>query len=195
MHDIIATLTDTSLKVLDRVTSEVVIDQLSVHEDLAGKAGPLIGPTQVTEFNAPYFRSVWQLVSSRGTRLFDMDSDGNVEPVLDLFLACGLNSMHPMEPAAGMDIVALRKKYGSRLAIRGGINKHVLRESKNAIRAELEYKLQPIMHQGGIAFGLDHRIPNGTPIDLYRYYVDLGREILHIPPRSAQSTGWQRMAF
>jgi hypothetical protein len=195
MHDILATLRETSLRVLEQITDVIVIDQLSVHEDLAGKAGPLIGPTQIKEYIAPYFQEVWDLVSSRGTRIFDMDTDGNVDRVLDLFLECGLNSMHPMEPAAGMDIVSLRKKYGTRLAMRGGINKHVLRESKDAIRAELEYKMQPSMHHGGIAFALDHRIPNGTPIEHYRFYVDLGRELLGLPPRSHQMHGWQRMAF
>ncbi len=40
----------------------------------------------------------------------------------------------------------------------GGIDKHVLRRSKEEIRRELEYKLQPLMQQGGMVFGLDHRI-------------------------------------
>ena len=31
---------------------------------------------------------------------------------------------------------------------------------------------------GGMVFGLDHRIPNGTPLALYRYYVDKVWEIL-----------------
>jgi uroporphyrinogen-III decarboxylase len=195
LHDIIDTLKETSLRVLERVTDQIVIDQLSVHEDLAGKSGPLIGPRQFEEFVRPYFREVWDLVSSRGTKIFDMDSDGNVTPLLDDFLASGLTSMHPMEPAAGMDIVQLRKKYGKRLAMRGGIDKHVLRESKEAIRKELEYKIPALMGTGGIAFGLDHRIPNGTPIENYRYYVDHGRELLGLPPRTESVKGWQRMAF
>jgi uroporphyrinogen-III decarboxylase len=195
LHDIIGTLKETCLRVLEQVTDELVIDQLSVHEDLAGKSGPLIGPKQFEEFIRHYFGAVWELVSSRGTRIFDMDSDGDVRPLLDHFLAAGLNSMHPMEPAAGMDIVEVRKKYGSRLAIRGGIDKHVLREGKEAIRAELEYKIPPLLKSGGVALGLDHRIPNGTSIENYRYYVDAGREILGLPPRSPVRTGWQRMAF
>lgn len=195
MHDIIATLADTSLRVLDRVSSSLVIDQLSVHEDLAGKAGPMIGPAQIETFIKPYFTAVWDLVRSRGTRLFDMDSDGNMWRVLDAFLECGINSMHPMEPAAGMDIVEVRKRYGKRLAIRGGIDKHALRLGPEAIRAELAHKMQPFMREGGIAFGLDHRIPNGTSIDNYRFYVDHGREILGIPPRTPASRGWRRMAF
>jgi hypothetical protein len=195
LHDIIDTIRATSLQVLERVTDHLVIDQLSVHEDLAGKAGPLIGPKQCTEFLVPYFAEVWDLVSSRGTTIFDMDSDGNVNPILDVLLSSGMNSMHPMEPAAGMDVVELRKTYGKRLAMRGGIDKHVLREGKEAIRRELEYKMQPLMREGGIAFGLDHRIPNGTPLENYRYYVDLGREMLGLPPRSEDRRGWRRMAF
>lgn len=195
MQDILSTMTRTALAVLERVTDHLVIDQLSVHEDLAGKAGPLIGPAQVDEYIRPYFRAVWDLVSSRGAKIFDMDSDGNVNVLLDSFLACGLNSMHPMEPAAGMDIVELRKRYGKRLAIRGGIDKHVLRQGKDAIRNELEYKMQPLMRQGGIAFGLDHRIPNGSSLENYRYYVDTGRALLGLPPRSSGRSGWQRMAF
>ena len=103
--------------------------------------------------------------------------------------------MLPNEPAAGMDIVALRKEYGERLSLVGGIDKHVIRRSKEEIRAELEYKMQPLMRAGGTVFGLDHRIPNGTPIEHYRYYVALGREILGLPPLDGQRCGWARMAF
>ena len=92
-----------------------------------------------------------------------------------------------------MDIVELRKKYGNRLAFKGGTDKHVLRQGKQAIRKELEYKLQPLMQQGGTVFGLDHRIPNGTPIKDYRYYVDTAREILGLP--AGNGSWWSRMAF
>ncbi len=195
MHDIIHTITETSFKVLERISDKLVIDQLSVHEDLAGNDGPMIGPSQIEEFIKPYFRTIWELVSSRSTQIFDMDTDGNFNAILDILLDCGLNSMHPFEPAAGMDVVEIRKKYGSRIAMRGGIDKHVLRKTKEEIRREIEYKMQPIMQEGGISFGLDHRIPNGTPIENYRYYVDLGREILGLPPRTPGKKGWQRMAF
>lgn len=193
--DIMKTMTDTSFKVLDRVSDELIIDQLSVHEDLAGKTGPLIGPNEIEAYVKPYFRKIWEMLSSKGTRLFDMDSDGNVNPILQALIGSGINSMHPFEPAAGMDIVEVRKRYGNQMVMRGGIDKHVLRQDKNAIRAELEYKMQPLMQQGGCVFGLDHRIPNGTPLENYRYYVDTGREILNLPARNPKDKGWARMAF
>jgi len=196
LKDIIQTLSDTSIKVYERITEKLVIDQLSVHEDMAGANGPLIGPDEINEFIKPYFSTIWDLLSSRGTKLFDMDSDGDMRPILDVLLESGLNSMHPFEPAAGMDIVEIRKKYGKRLAIRGGINKFALARGKEEIRNELEYKMQPFMiEQGGTVFGLDHRIVNGTTVENYRYYVNLGREMLNLPPLDSKRKGWTRMAF
>ena len=152
VKDIIQTLSDTSVKVFERITEKLVIDQLSVMEDMAGKTGPLIGPDTINEYIRPYYSRLWELVSSRGTKLFDMDSDGDLNPVIDILLDSGLTSMHPFEPAAGMDIVEIRKKYGKRLAMKGGINKFVLTLGKLEIRKELEYKMQPFMvDQGGIA--------------------------------------------
>jgi uroporphyrinogen-III decarboxylase len=191
MHDIMDTLRDTSVRVLERVA----VDELCVHEDMAGKSGPLIGPKQITEFVAPYYQACWDVASGRGTRLFNQDSDGDMGPVIDAFLDCGVNVMHPFEPAAGMDSVAVRKKYGTRLAMLGGIDKHVLRKSKTDIDRELEYKMQPLMQKGGTAFALDHRIPNGTPLENYRYYVGRAREILGIAPLDGSQKGWARMGL
>lgn len=195
MQDILDTVRETAVKVYERLTEKLTIDQLFVHEDLAGKSGPLIGPAQVQQFIRPYYRAVWDLLAERGTKIFNMDSDGNLNPVIDAFLECGVNVMHPMEPAAGMDIVELRKKYGNRLAILGGIDKHVLRTTKEEIRRELDYKLQPLMQQGGTVFGLDHRITDGTPLENYRYYVRMGRDMLGLPPLDGTRQGWGRMGF
>jgi uroporphyrinogen-III decarboxylase len=194
--DIMATLTDTATRVLQRLVGKVTIDQLSVHEDFAGKSGPLIGPTQIRQHLRPYYRACWAIAQEAGAQIFQQDTDGNVNAVIDDLLDCGLTCIFPMEPAAGMDIVALRRKYGRRLAMLGGLDKHALRHGREAIRKELEYKLQPLMRDGGgMVFGLDHRIPNGTPLEAYRYYVQLGRELLGLPPRDPQARGWGRMAF
>ena len=94
-----------------------------------------------------------------------------------------------------MDIVKLREKYGHKIAFRGGIDKHVLRRTKEEIKAEVDYKMQPIMMEGGIVFGLDHRITNGTPLENYIYYVNYAREKLGLEPYEKAEKGWGRMAF
>lgn len=178
IHDILQTIGDTAFKVLDRVSKETQIDLLSVHEDMAGKSGPLAGPAQIQEFIAPYYRKIWDLLRDRGARVFDQDSDGDMNPVIDAFLDAGVNCMHPMEPAANMDVVELRNKYGTRLAFYGGIDKHVIRRSKEDITNELEYKIPPMVKTGGCVLALDHRIPNGTPLENYRFYIQKAWEIM-----------------
>jgi uroporphyrinogen-III decarboxylase len=177
VQDMLDTFQDTALRVLEAVTAQVPVDLLAVHEDMAGKPGPLIGPRLVKQFIAPYYRAVWDLLQEHGARLFEQDSDGNMEAVIPAFLEAGVNLMYPIEPAAGMDIVRLRLAYGKRLAFRGGIDKHVLRRSQAEILAELEYKLPPIMRTGGCVLGLDHRVPNGTPLANYRFYINKVWEI------------------
>lgn len=156
IEDIIGTLQDTAFQVLDRISSRLVIDNLFVHEDMAGKSGPLVGPNIVREFIAPYYRAVWDLVHSRGCKLFSQDSDGNMEPVMDAFIEAGVNVFYPCEPASGMDIVALRQKYGKTVAFKGGLDKHVLRRSKEEIRRELEY-------QDAAVYAGRHGICAGSP--------------------------------
>ena len=178
IHDMLTTMGETAFRVLERVTAKVPIDMLSVHEDMAGKSGALAGPIQIREFIAPYYRRVWDMVRERGARLFDQDSDGDMNSVIESFLEAGITCMHPMEPASNMDIVKVRERYGHRLAFYGGIDKHVLRRSREEIRAELEYKIPPMLESGGCVLALDHRIPNGTPLANYRYYINTVWELI-----------------
>ena len=177
LHDMLQTFGDTAVRAIEHVQ----LDQLFVHEDMAGRSGPLFGPRQIEEFVAPYYQRVWAVARERGARLFKQDSDGDIRPIIPVLLAAGLNFIYPCEPAAGMDIVKLREQYGTRLAFMGGIDKHVLRRSQEEITAELEYKIPPMVRTGGCILGIDHRIPNGTSLAHYRFYVQKAWDILKRP--------------
>lgn len=191
--DMLAVMADTALKVYERVSSILTIDCLCVHEDMAGKSGPLAGPSQVRKFIAPYYRRIWEPLQSAGAALFSQDSDGNMEAVIEPFLEAGINVFYPCEPAAGMDIAALRRKYGTRAAFKGGLDKHALRGGIEDVERELSRKICAETMGGGTVFALDHRIPNGVPIQNYRYYVRRGRELLGLPP--AEPSPFVPMAF
>ena len=193
IEDMMQTFGDLMDSALEVILNETPVDLVTVHEDMAGASGPMIGPKLVREFISPYYRRVWDKAKQGGARLFSQDSDGNIEALIDEFLDAGINCMYPMEPKAGMDILKLRKKYGKKLAFKGGIDKFALRGSREDIRRELEYKLVSPLTGGGTAFALDHRIPNGISIDNYRYYVNLGREMLGLEP--CAEGPFVRMAF
>lgn len=191
--DMLETMADTCVKVIERVSEIVPIDCISIHEDMAGKSGPLFGPKQIREFMKPYYQKIWSCARAHGASIFSQDSDGDMRPVIEEMIDCGVTCIWPCEPAAGMDIIELRKKYGNRVTFKGGIDKHVLRKDPEAIRAELEYKMAAPCLGGGTVFAIDHLIPNGVPISNYRYYVEYGRKLLGLPP--IEGEGWGRMCF
>ena len=193
IEDMLNTFADTALRNLEIVSSVCPVDQLHIHEDMAGKTGPLLGPNMVREFIAPYYRRLIDAARAQGARIFSQDSDGYMVPDIGAFLESGLNCMYPNEPQAGMDIVAIRKVYGKQLFLKGGIDKFALRKDPAAIREELERKLVPSVTKGGCVLGLDHRIPNGVSIENYRYYVNTAREMLGLEP--AHPEKHVRMAF
>lgn len=191
--DMLDTFADTVIKVFEALRGRVTVDNLFVHEDMAGKSGPLIGPSLYNEFVVPYYAKIWAAAKAQGAQIFSQDSDGNMNPLLEAVADSGVNLMFPMEPGSGMDIVEARKKLGNRMAFKAGIDKYALRGSLEDVRKEVEYKVGSLAKQQGIVFGLDHRIPNGVPIENYRYYVSLVKQLLNIPADEAGR--WTRMGF
>jgi hypothetical protein len=185
---------DMQARCMEIVLQQTPIDILFVHEDFAGKSGPLVGPNVVRSLFNPYYSRMWELARSGGAHIFDLDSDGHVEPVVDALLDGGINCLHPIEPAGGTDMVKLRKRYGERLILRGGIDKFALTRGRAAIDAELDHRLDPVLRGGGTMFGLDHRIPLEVSVDAYRYYVAGLRRRLGLPPYEEEKPGWCRMA-
>ena len=106
-----------------------------------------------------------------------MDSDGNINKLIAPWLEVGVNFHWPLEVAAGMDAVALRKKYGKHLTLVGNIDKQVFSKGKSAIHDEVMSKVPYLAETGGYFPSLDHNIPPDVPFGGFKYYVELLREI------------------
>jgi uroporphyrinogen decarboxylase len=163
--------------ILLRVFQDVRIDFIRFWEDMAYKAGPLISPAQFQKLMVPRYKKVTDFLHSRGVDVLHVDCDGNIDELIPLWLECGINFHWPLEVAAGMDAVALRKKYGKDLILSGNIDKRVFTRGKAAIKEEVMSKV-PFLVEGGAYFpSLDHGIPPDVPLEDFRYYINLLREI------------------
>jgi len=156
----------------------IQLDLVFCWEDMAGKNGPLLSPQTFKRYMVPAYRRVLDTAASVfNCRNATVDSDGNVELLIPLWLESGVNSIHPCEVAAGMDVVRLRKKYGHDLVLAGGIDKRILKKGKAAIDEELEYKLS-IAGEGGYFPQIDHSIPPDASYENFLYYRKRMKEIL-----------------
>ena len=156
IRDIVSHLTELWLAIAEEVTSMADFDACYFFEDMAGKQGPLVGPAVFREFMMPCYKRLLQFARARGVRHHIVDSDGNVEELIPLFLESGLTGMLPFEVRAGNDIERIRAQY-PRLEILGGIDKTALLD-RSRTDAELD-KVRRMMQAGGYIPFVDHAYP------------------------------------
>ena len=84
----------------------------------------------------------------------------------------------PLEAAADMDPVKIRKEYGKDLAFSGGIDKRELAKDKKAIDEELKKKIVPLLETGGYIPTVDHTVPPEISFENFLYYLKLKKEIV-----------------
>ena len=163
--------------VIEQMTSSAKIDAIDIWEDMSYRNGPMIGPTLFEEFMSPYYRRVIDCARSCGIEVFEVDSDGNMDVLTPLFLDVGVNKLLPFEVQAGMDIREVRKKYGKRLIIEGGLDKRALALGIDAIKEEVESKVPVLLRDGGYFPGIDHYVPPDVSLKNFEFFLDLVREM------------------
>ncbi len=157
-------------KVLLIAKDKIAIDFIGYHEDMAYKNGPLISPAMFREFMTPYYRRVSNIADNAGLDLRMLDSDGNIWELIPLWLEQGINILCPMEVAAGMDVVELRRRFGRDLRMTGGFDKRILAAGPKQISAELE-RIRPVIEDGGYIPTIDHGTPPDVSFANVRHYV------------------------
>jgi hypothetical protein len=167
-----AELTEFLLAFLDRALDGVEYDFAVFWEDMAYKTGPLLSPATYRRVFAPLYRRLTDRLHRAGIDVIMLDSDGCVDQLIPIWLDLGINYIYPMEVAAGMDVVALRRRFGPELRLGGGMDKRVLAQDRAAIRTMVEQKAS-LLREGGYVPGCDHGIPPDVPWANYRYYREL----------------------
>ena len=163
-------------KLYARILKDVKFDFVFVWEDMSYKNGPLISPALVREFMLPYYRELVGFFRSFGDYRFLLDSDGDVNALIPLFMEAGIDGMLPFEVAAGMDIRQVAAAYPD-LIIAGGLDKREIAKGRAAIDRELEAKLPALFKRGGYLPNLDHHVPPEISYADFRYYVERVREL------------------
>lgn len=154
------------------------LDYVGIWEDLAYRHGPLVSPRLSREFILPNYKKLTNFLRHNGIDVILVDTDGNPSALIPLLLEGGVNGLYPLEVAAGMDAVALRKEYGKRLLLIGNIDKRALFKGKSAIEKEVESKLPYLKERGGYIPSLDHTVSPDIPYQNYMYYINFLKKFL-----------------
>jgi uroporphyrinogen decarboxylase len=178
IEEMIECLTHLAVGLLNRVlASGVQLDWVMFWEDMAYKTGPLLSPAMYKRYCLSFYDRVMERLRAAGIPVVMLDSDGNIKELIPLWIDAGITVMHPMEVAAGMDVVELRKQYGKRIGFFGGIDKRALAGTREQLKAEVVPKLEYCFSEGGFIPACDHGIPPDVSFENYRFYRDLVRQV------------------
>lgn len=160
-------------KILEKVLMEIKPDFAEFWEDMAYKSGPLVSPMMYRKMAVKHYKQITDLLRKYGVDIILLDSDGNVDELIPIWLDGGITCIWPLEVASDMDPVALRKKYGKSLGLIGGIDKRALAKGKEAIYQEVMSKVPFLIESRGFIPTCDHAVPPDVSLQNYQYYLDL----------------------
>jgi uroporphyrinogen decarboxylase len=141
------------------VLARVAPDQVGFSEDMAYKEFSMISPAMVRKFLVPAYERWVDEIRASGCEIVFMDSDGQIEELIPIWIESGINCCGPIEVAAGNDIVDFRRQFGRDMAYIGGIDKRAIAAGGDVMRAEVMRVVPPLLEEGGFIPGCDHGVP------------------------------------
>ena len=177
VEDMMDTILHLEIEVIKRTLKDIKVQMAQFNEDMAWRGGPLVSPDMVRKFMMPRYKKITDLLRSYGVDIILVDSDGNLNELIPLWMESGINFVWPLEVAAHNDAVVLRKKYGRNLILGGNIDKRALIKGKDAIREEVMSKVPFLLEQGGYFPSVDHTIPPDVTFENYCHFVNTVREV------------------
>ena len=149
----------------------LTLDWVWLWEDMCYKKGSLVSPAFVKKYMVPRYRKVVDILRENGVKALILDSDGNTEELLPIWIDCGINAHYPFEIASDMDPIRLRKQYGKDLIIVGGVDKRNLSKGKKEIDEEVT-KVKELIKYSGFFVNVDHHIPPDVSYENLKYFLN-----------------------
>jgi len=145
---------------------------LYVGDDLAYKKGTFIRPELMRALWVPRMQWVFQPALDKGIPIL-YHSDGNIEALIPDLLEMGINALNPIEPY-GMDIEAIHRRYGKRLALVGNLDVGgaLSRGTADEVRAEARALIDAVGREGDLVLASSHSITENVIPENYLAMVE-----------------------
>jgi len=141
-------ITDYILQTMHILFERFVFDGIFLSDDYGTQKSMLINPGTWRQLVKPRLARIFAKAKSAGKAVM-LHSCGNVRAVVGDLVALGLDILHPIQPEA-MDILELKREFGSRLTFCGGLGTQdlLINAGPNEIRSEV-HRLKRRMGRGG----------------------------------------------
>lgn len=134
-------------------------DFLLIGDDLAHSQGPFVSPEIFRELFLPRYQRLADEIKCP----WIFHSDGNLSPIMEDLLSLGMNAIHPIEPYGTMDISAVKRDYGDRIALAGNLDMNIIAHgAPDDIRRGVQWLFENVGRDGGWILSSSNSIDSGA---------------------------------
>lgn len=171
-------------RILEKTLADSDIKQIGavvMGDDMGYNHSTMISPEHLRKYVFPWQKKLVQ-IAHRYELPMILHSCGNLEEVMDdLIDDVGFDAKQSFEDKI-MPVAEVKRKYGHRIAILGGVDMHVLAASnEEEVR---RYTADIISHcapGGGYALGTGNTVANYIPLENFLAMLDVGRKMGQYP--------------
>jgi hypothetical protein len=157
-----------------------LLDGMVIWGDVAYKKDVLFSPEYWRKYFKPGVKAMIDLCHEHNLPVI-YHGCGNVAKIFEDYIEIGVDAYNPLEAKAGLDVIALRRKYGHRIGFCGNMDVITwARASKEELKGTVLIKLNAAKG-GGYIFQSDHSVPSNISGENYDYVVRLVREYGRYP--------------
>lgn len=160
ISNFIEAYTDSEIRRLHAIADRKLSPVVLIPEDFASKGGPIFSPAFLRKELYPGVQRMTEAWHSHGLKVL-YHSDGNYRQALPDLVECGVDGFYCLEPAVGMDVVALKKTW-PRHVWAGGIDGVELMErgTPDQVRKEVRRTILEtnVLNAGGMFVGTSSEI-------------------------------------
>ncbi|GHU73597.1 hypothetical protein AGMMS49992_12720 [Clostridia bacterium] len=172
--DMFNTELDVSLAWLDRIwEAGYTFDEIEWPDDMGYKDHQFFSLTMYRELLKPVHKRACDWAHAHGVKVH-LHSCGNILPIIPELIEIGVDGLNPLEVKAGMDPIFIKKTYGDKLLLHGGINA-VLWDKPDQIIAEIERVVPVVKQNGGYIFASDHSIPENVSLSDFTAIIEAAK--------------------
>lgn len=174
--DMFNTYLDVDLALYDMLWDQgYTYDCITWPDDMGYKNAQFFSVKLYRELLKPVHQRAIEWAHKKGIKAH-MHSCGDINPLVPELIEIGLDALNPLEVKAGMNPVELKKKYGDKLVLHGGVNA-VLWDNIEAMEAEMRTIIPTMKESGGYIFSTDHSVPSNVSLENFRYIVELVKKL------------------
>jgi len=141
--------------------------------DFGFKSGPFISPNMFKEFFLESNKArVKNLHEKFGVKVVK-HCCGNIKALLDFFIEIGYDVYQSIQASAGMDICELKRSYGDKITLWGGVSlENIISGKQEDVRRDVQRAMECAKAGGRFILGTSHSVAVGSNYDNYMAMLD-----------------------